>query len=413
MFMIAGPNGAGKSTLYAKRIAPLTTAPFINADIIQRDELKDASMEASYKAAELAETRRREHLQQGKSFVSESTFSHPSKLELISDAKDAGFRVIVYHVNLRSPELSVNRVEKRFTEGGHNVPENKIRERFERNPALIKAALLQAERGYVYDNSSLNKDPALVMKFKAGKIIEVSDSVPAWARDLYAKELEPFSFARLNPAAASFADVKEIALKNGGDKELVRIPKRGDLYVGEIVGESAMHWLQKTKDDQYIAHFKSTMSGEIELQANYAIKTFNGQSQAVQMPSNFKPEVLPLGSKMEVSEYATAMKKLGEQGRIDMPKSNTSYSGKIIQASESHIVQKIDKNHAIAHDVKQLENGRELMKLASAGQLSGKMMDVKYDGQRGKGAISVVQPEKKSLAVTPKSNLILTQAPKR
>ncbi len=59
MFMLAGPNGAGRSTLYETVIRPRVAAPFINADVIQRDELRDASMTASYRAAEIAEERRR------------------------------------------------------------------------------------------------------------------------------------------------------------------------------------------------------------------------------------------------------------------------------------------------------------------------------------------------------------------
>ena len=148
--MLAGPNGAGKSTLYETRIKPTIppdTAPFINADIIQRDELKDPSMEASYKAAEIAESRRRAHLAEGKSFVSELTFSHESKLALIQEAKDAGFRVVMYHVNVRSADLSVRRVALRTKEGGHNVPENKIRERYVRNQSLIGEYYVDCQPG--------------------------------------------------------------------------------------------------------------------------------------------------------------------------------------------------------------------------------------------------------------------------
>ena len=47
MIVLAGPNGAGKSTLYQTRVAPSFAGPFINADIIQRDELRDAPAEAS------------------------------------------------------------------------------------------------------------------------------------------------------------------------------------------------------------------------------------------------------------------------------------------------------------------------------------------------------------------------------
>lgn len=276
--MIAGPNGAGKSTLYETRIKPGTLAPFINADVIQRDELRNPSMEASYTAAEMAETRRREYLQQGKSFVSESTFSHPSKLSLISDALQAGFRVVMYHVNLRSPELSVYRVAYRFKNGGHDVPESKIRERFARNPELIKQAVIQADKAFIYDNSSLGRPPALVMEFTKGKVVRVSDRVPAWARELYANELAPFSPARLNPEAASFADAKSIVEKVSGGAAVLRLPHKDNLaHIGPIVGESEKHWVQKVQEGVYVAHFKSKIGEPVELQKNYAITYEEGQ----------------------------------------------------------------------------------------------------------------------------------------
>jgi predicted ABC-type ATPase len=195
MYMLAGPNGAGKSTLYETRIEPrmpAVDAPFVNADIIQRDELKDASMQASYKAAEIADARRHDYLAAGRSFVSESTFSHESKLALIDDAKAAGYRGVMYHVSVRTADLSVARVAQRKLEGGHDVPEHKVRERFARNQELIKRAVLLADHAFVYDNSVLNRAPDLGLTFKYGKVIQVSERVPAWMRNLYAKELEKF-----------------------------------------------------------------------------------------------------------------------------------------------------------------------------------------------------------------------------
>ncbi|MCH8488641.1 MAG: hypothetical protein LAT81_01760 [Oceanicaulis sp.] len=47
MILLAGPNGAGKSTLYHTRVAPAFAGSFINADIIQRDELADQSPQAA------------------------------------------------------------------------------------------------------------------------------------------------------------------------------------------------------------------------------------------------------------------------------------------------------------------------------------------------------------------------------
>lgn len=58
IILLAGPNGAGKSTLYQTRVAPAFAGPFVNADIIQREELDDTSPEASYATAEIAAERR-------------------------------------------------------------------------------------------------------------------------------------------------------------------------------------------------------------------------------------------------------------------------------------------------------------------------------------------------------------------
>jgi predicted ABC-type ATPase len=189
MVLLAGPNGAGKSTLYATRVAPSFAGPFINADIIQRDELCDPSLEASYQAARIAAERRVEFLAQGRDFVTETVFSHPSKLDLISEAKAHGFTVIVMHVGVETAELSVWRVGARTQEGGHDVPEDKIRARYERGAPLIRAAVLKADRGMVFDNSSLNQPPSLCLTFSSGRLTFAKPHLPGWIRTAYQADL--------------------------------------------------------------------------------------------------------------------------------------------------------------------------------------------------------------------------------
>ncbi len=112
MIVLAGPNGAGKSTLYHTRVAPIFAGPFINADLIQRDELKDGALDASYEAARIASERRAAFIAEKRDFVTETVFSHPSKLSLVDKAKAAGFTLIVMHVGVETPELSVARVKR-------------------------------------------------------------------------------------------------------------------------------------------------------------------------------------------------------------------------------------------------------------------------------------------------------------
>ena len=189
MIVLAGPNGAGKSTLYETRVAPIFAGPFINADLIQRDELKDAALDASYEAARIASERRAAFIADKRDFVTETVFSHPSKLALVDEAKAAGFTLIVMHVGVETPELSVARVKARVDEHGHAVPEDKVRARFERCGALIRQAVLKADRGFVYDNSRLNTPPKRCLEFKRGMRQVVRPILPDWIRTLYADEL--------------------------------------------------------------------------------------------------------------------------------------------------------------------------------------------------------------------------------
>ena len=237
MFVLAGPNGAGKSTLYKLLIAPRVSAPFINADEIQAKELKDPSMQASYKAAEIAEQRRQEYLREGKSFVTESTFSHPSKLALIDQAKAENFQVVVYHVSVKSAETSLYRVASRVALGGHDVPPEKVRERYARNGELIRQAAGKADFSFVYDNTRLGAEPALALAMRNGKVVHAGESMPAWASELYSHELNDFVRGETH-------DIRQLTNAGQSDEslpQLVQHRRRAALSALEALGHALMH----------------------------------------------------------------------------------------------------------------------------------------------------------------------------
>ncbi len=195
LYVLAGPNGAGKSTLFEHILQhdPVSrSATFINADLIQRETLRTTDMEAAYEAASLAEARRRECIARRESFITESTFSHPSKLDLIHDAANADYRVAVFHINVNNADISVSRVAQRVQRGGHPVPEQKIRERYQRNQMLIRAAVLAADAGLVFDNSERFAGPRRILEFRRGFIVDLAAPVPEWVRELYRKELTQY-----------------------------------------------------------------------------------------------------------------------------------------------------------------------------------------------------------------------------
>lgn len=128
-------------------------------------------------------------LAQGADFVTGTVFSHPSKLDLVRDARERGYTVWVMHVGVDSPDLSVARVAYRVGTGGHAVPEAKIRERYDRAARLIPMAVKLADKGLVYDNSAAAQSPKLVLTYDQGRLVTVRPGPPAWIRRAYAQDL--------------------------------------------------------------------------------------------------------------------------------------------------------------------------------------------------------------------------------
>ena len=177
--LVVGPNGAGKSTFVELTLAPLLPASvFVNADEIARHRWTADPSAHAYEAARIAAETRTRLIELRRSFIAETVFSHPSKLELIDTAHAAGYTVVL-HVLLVPEELAVQRVKHRVNAGGHDVPEDKIRQRFQRLWALVVTAITRCDSATVFDNSAL-KGPRIVAQMSGGHLIGES-TWPAWA----------------------------------------------------------------------------------------------------------------------------------------------------------------------------------------------------------------------------------------
>ncbi|WP_232226076.1 zeta toxin family protein [Salinisphaera hydrothermalis] len=185
MYVLAGPNGAGKSTLYEQRVRAITDVPFVNADEIRQERQAQGEELDAYEAARLAGATRDAYLHERRSFVTETVFSHESKLDLIRNAQAQGFRVVIFHVNVQSADISVARVRFRVTQGGHDVPEHKIRERYERNKRHIRAAVALADLAQIFDSSKANAPARHILTFKQGQLDKAADHIPGWAKAIY------------------------------------------------------------------------------------------------------------------------------------------------------------------------------------------------------------------------------------
>ncbi|MDD7814517.1 zeta toxin family protein [Mycobacterium sp. CSUR Q5927] len=177
--LIVGPNGAGKSTFVALTLAPLLPgAPFVNADEIAKSRWPDEVAARAYDAARVAAQTRMALIEQGRSFIAETVFSHESKLDLIATALAHDYTVVL-HAVLIPEALAVQRVRYRVAAGGHAVPEEKIRDRYHRLWPLVAEAIKMADVATVYDNSRA-VGPRVVAQFAGGA--EIGELAwPAWA----------------------------------------------------------------------------------------------------------------------------------------------------------------------------------------------------------------------------------------
>ena len=109
--LVVGPNGAGKSTFVELTLAPLLPgSPFVNADEIAKHRWPADPAAHAYEAARVAADTRAKLIKLRRTFIAETVFSHPSKLELIEAAHAADYTVVL-HVLLVPEELAVQRVE--------------------------------------------------------------------------------------------------------------------------------------------------------------------------------------------------------------------------------------------------------------------------------------------------------------
>ena len=182
LWLLVGPNGAGKTTYYHHKIQPRLRAPFVNADLLAQDRWPDAPEKHAYEAAQQAESLRNRLLTQGRSFVAETVFSHPSKVDLIRAAKDRGYVVWMSFLYLESADLAVSRVACRVREDGHAVPPDKIRSRYERLSAHIHAALPLVDTLFMIDNSRERAAFRTVAVYHQGQRSFLHPQAPSWTR---------------------------------------------------------------------------------------------------------------------------------------------------------------------------------------------------------------------------------------
>lgn len=169
--VFAGPNGSGKSTvtdLVDKK------GVYINADEIKA-LLKCSDLDAANQAKSMRERCVAEH----KDFTFETVMSTPMNLDLLKRAKENDFFVRCCYVLTTSSDVNVTRVQNRVNNGGHDVPVDKIRIRYDRALALVPEVISVCDICNIYDNTI---EPFRIFSKKLG-------TFRLWENEFWDKEM--------------------------------------------------------------------------------------------------------------------------------------------------------------------------------------------------------------------------------
>ena len=178
--VLAGPNGAGKSTFFEAHLKS-SGLRFLNADVLAKELEVDA-----YDAARMVAALRVELVRHGESFVFETVFSDPvgDKLAFLKQTAQSGYAVVLCFIGIADANTSLQRVAMRVSQGGHDVPTEKLIARFPRTLANLSAALRELPCVLVFDNDDLRTPFRPVAVFANRRPLLLKQPVPSWLQSL-------------------------------------------------------------------------------------------------------------------------------------------------------------------------------------------------------------------------------------
>jgi predicted ABC-type ATPase len=168
LYIIAGPNGAGKTT-FAHEFLPKYTdcTNFVNADLIARAIAPFSPDAAAFRAGRMMLDEMHSFAKRRVPFAFETTLSGRGYLSFIRSCKAQGYEIHLFFLSLSSVDLAVSRIRERVLRGGHDVPEQIVRRRFDRSTRNFLAHYRQlADAWTLFDNSG--KSPETIAFAKGG-----------------------------------------------------------------------------------------------------------------------------------------------------------------------------------------------------------------------------------------------------
>jgi predicted ABC-type ATPase len=158
VIVFAGPNGAGKSTHADAILAKMGIETFVNADFIARGLSGRNTDAVAFEAGRIMLRRLHQLADSKADFAFESTLSSRTFALFLRTLKAQGYAVVIYYFALSSAQLALRRVRLRVSLGGHHVPSDVVRRRFDRSLSNFFTLYMPlADEWTLFDNSQKGK----------------------------------------------------------------------------------------------------------------------------------------------------------------------------------------------------------------------------------------------------------------
>lgn len=196
----AGVNGAGKSTIIGRYIEKSGGA-YYNPDARTRALIKAGLREDDANARSWQEgfDALKQAIDDAASFTFETTLGGKSIAAELFRALALGRDVTIYYVGLKDVDLHIQRVAARVKRGGHDIPEQKIRERITASRENLLNFIGTQASIRIWDNSDEDPNgepmPVEVLSIQSNRLLfpdstKALRSVPIWAKALVKRAMD-------------------------------------------------------------------------------------------------------------------------------------------------------------------------------------------------------------------------------
>lgn len=185
LYILAGPNGAGKTTFYFTAINQGfidKKLSFINTDLIAKNELGGYTEENFITAEVIVRKRIAEHIFKNEDFLIESNLARQSDYDWLKLVRSKGYDIALYFLCTSDVEINIGRVKKRIKEGGHNVPENIVKDRYNMSLLYLRKEIFSFVEVYLIENSTETAEQMAIVK--NGILISKKEDCPKWVNSI-------------------------------------------------------------------------------------------------------------------------------------------------------------------------------------------------------------------------------------